>query len=198
MLYNLQDKEDILKARSMISNRIEEILLERDFALSKEYFSYIHEYLFHDIYPFAGTYRNMNIMKREDILDGDSVIYADFNRIVQFLDYDMAEEREKGYRSMSDEILIKRITHFTSNIWQVHPFLNGNTRTVAVFVQKMLRSKGINVGNEIFKNNSAYFRDALVLSNYYDDIYPDFSYLNKFYETAIFGVEHDLSRVRKI
>lgn len=36
--------------------------------------------------------------------------------------------------------IIKNITKFSSNIWQVHPFREGNTRTTAIFIEKYLIS----------------------------------------------------------
>lgn len=39
--------------------------------------------------------------------------------------------------------MIKRISTFTSRIWQVHPSGKGNTRTTAIFIAKYLNVKGI-------------------------------------------------------
>ena len=49
---------------------------------------------------------------------------------------------------------LNNITKFSSNIWQVHPFQEGNTRTTAIFIQKYLISMGFKVNNELFKDNS--------------------------------------------
>ena len=55
--------------------------------------------------------------------------------------------------------VINNITKFSSNIWQVHPFCEGNTRTIAVFIIKYLRTFGFNIDDEVFAENSWYFRN---------------------------------------
>ena len=90
---------------------------------------------------------------------------------------------------------ISRLARFTSSIWQVHPFCEGNTRTTAVFIIKYLRSLGYNVNNDLFKEHSLYFRNALVLSNYSDvnrNIRPDFKYLESFFEKLLIDSKVEL------
>ena len=62
----------------------------------------------------------------------------------------------------------EHIARFISNLWQIHPFGEGNTRTTAVFLIKYLRSFGFNVGNDAFERHSWFFRNALVRANYND------------------------------
>ena len=91
--------------------------------------------------------------------------------------------------------VINNITNFSSNIWQVHPFREGNTRTTALFIQKYLISLGYNVDNTLFKDKSIYYRNALVRSNYFNnelDIKEDNSYLIKFYENLLLGKNNNL------
>ena len=65
--------------------------------------------------------------------------------------------------------VINNITNFSSNIWQTHPFREGNTRTTALFIEKYLVSLGYDVDNTMFKEKSVYFRNALVRSNYFNN-----------------------------
>ena len=65
--------------------------------------------------------------------------------------------------------VINNITDFSSSIWQIHPFREGNTRTTAIFIEKYLVSLGYNVDNTLFKDKSVYFRNALVRSNYFNN-----------------------------
>ena len=91
--------------------------------------------------------------------------------------------------------VINSITKFYSNIWQVHPFREGNTRTTALFIEKYLISLGYNVDNRLFKDKSVYFRNALVRSNYFNNylnIKEDNSYLIKFYENLLLGKNNNL------
>ena len=111
------------------------------------------------------------------------------------LEYDISLEKEKNYKDMSIVEVINNITKFSSNIWQVHPFREGNTRTTALFIEKYLISLGYDVDNTLFKDKSVYFRNALVRSNYFNNelgIKEDSSYLVKFYENLLLGKNNNL------
>ena len=104
-------------------------------------------------------------------------------------------EKEKNYKDMNIVEVINNITKFSSSIWQVHPFREGNTRTTALFIEKYLISLGYEVDNTLFKDKSIYFRNALVRSNYFNNylnVKEDNSYLVKFYESLLLGKNNNL------
>ena len=178
-----------------VSMRIVELLNQDNFELSVDYLKYIHKYLFQDVYEFAGEFRKIDFSKHEKILNNDSVAYGDSKTLNESLEYDISLEKEKDYKDMSIVEVIKNITDFTSSIWQVHPFREGNTRTTAVFIEKYLINLGYNVDNLLFKGKSVYFRNALVRSNYFNNylnIKEDKSYLIKFYENLLLGKNNNL------
>jgi len=178
-----------------VSTRIVELLQEDKFELSVDYLKYVHKYLFQDVYEFAGEFRKIDFSKHEKILNNDSVAYGDSKTLKESLEYDISKELEKKYREMSIVEVINNITNFSSSIWQVHPFREGNTRTTALFIEKYLISLGYNVDNTLFKDKSIYFRNALVRSNYFNNylnIKEDNSYLIKFYENLLLGKNNNL------
>ena len=178
-----------------VSTRIVELLQEDKFELSVEYLKYVHKYLFQDVYEFAGNFRMVDFSKPEIILNNDSVAYGDSRTLKESLEYDISLELEKNYKDMNMVEVIKNITKFSSNIWQVHPFREGNTRTTALFIEKYLISLGYNVDNSLFKEKSIYYRNALVRSNYFNnelDVKEDSSYLIKFYENLLLGKNNNL------
>lgn len=178
-----------------VSIRIVELLDENKFELSVDYLKYIHKFLFQDVYEFAGEFRKINFSKHEKILNNDSVAYGDCNTLTKSLEYDISLEKEKNYKEMSIVEVINNITKFSSSIWQVHPFREGNTRTTALFIEKYLISLGYNVNNNLFKDKSVYFRNALVRSNYFNNylkIEKDSSYLSKFYENLLLDKNNNL------
>ncbi|MDD4188046.1 MAG: Fic family protein [Bacilli bacterium] len=190
--YKTQDLSNIKisneKECDLVSTRIVELLNDNSFSLRPIILQSIHEYLFKGIYDFAGKYRTYNITKEEPILKDDTVIYADYNDIERTFEYDFKEEMKYDYSKLTLREQIEHIATFTSSIWQVHPFGEGNTRTVAVMIEKYLRSLGYNVKNDLFKENSLYFRNALVRSNYSNrakNIYPTNEYLIKFFENLL-------------
>lgn len=178
-----------------VSARIVELLNEDKFELSVDYLKYVHKFLFQDVYKFAGEFRKIDFSKHEKILNNDSVAYGDCNTLTESLEYDISLEIEKNYKEMNIVEVINNITKFSSNIWQVHPFREGNTRTTALFIEKYLISLGYNVDNNLFKDKSVYFRNALVRSNYFNNylnIKEDSSYLVKFYENLLLGKNNNL------
>ena len=178
-----------------VSMRIVELLNQDNFELSVDYLKYIHKYLFQDVYEFAGEFRKIDFSKHEKILNNDSVAYGDSKTLTESLEYDISLEKEKDYKNMNIVEVIKNITDFISNIWQVHPFREGNTRTTAVFIEKYLTSLEYKVDNSLFKNKSVYFRNALVRSNYFNNylnIKEDKTYLIKFYENLLLGKNNNL------
>lgn len=197
--YETQDSNNIdiqrEKECDLVSLRIAQLLEDKSFGFSPITLKNIHKYLFKDIYDFAGNYRNYNITKKEDILNGDIVKYVNYQDIENYFDYAFKEEKDFDYSKLNKDELIKRISKFTSSIWQVHPFGEGNTRTTAVFIEKYLNNMGFNVNNDIFKDKSLYFRNALVRSNYANiprGIYPTFDYIVMFFENLLLDKNNEL------
>jgi fido (protein-threonine AMPylation protein) len=197
--YENETEEEIAKRQreaDIVCNRIVKLLEDESFIFSPVTLKYIHGELFKDIYPeWAGRYRDVNIFKEEPILGGNTVRYANYQMIEDTFAYDFAEEKKIKYAAMSQDEIIKHISEFTSSIWQVHAFREGNTRTTAVFIEKYLISLGFEVNNIPFKENSKYFRNALVRSNYADyskRIDTDYTFLYRFFENLMFGGENKL------
>ena len=93
------------------------------------------------------------------------------------------------------EEMVKHISRFVANVWQVHPFGEGNTRTTAVFTIQYLKHLGFKVTNEIFADNSKYFRNALVRANYSNIQYgikETTEYLERFFRNLLMGEKNEL------
>ena len=84
----------------LVSTRIVQLLEEDNFELSVDYIKYIHEYLFKDVYEFAGEFRKVDFSKHERILNNDSVAYGDHKLLEQSLDYDITLEKNKNYKEV--------------------------------------------------------------------------------------------------
>lgn len=197
--YIEKDKKQELNQNELecdfVSTRIVELLDKDNFELSVDYLKYVHKYLFQDVYEFAGEFRKIDFSKHEKILNNDSVAYGDCKTLKESLEYDISLEKEKNYKNMNVAELINNITKFSSSIWQVHPFREGNTRTTALFIEKYLINLGYEVDNTLFKDKSIYFRNALVRSNYFNNylnIKEDSCYLVKFYENLLLGKNNNL------
>ena len=178
-----------------VAVRIAEILNEKAFNFSEVELLNIHKRLFKDIFDGAGVYRDYNFTKKEWVLNGDTVIYAPFETIKETVEYDLEQEKNFSYKDLSIDEAIKHLCRFTSNIWQIHPFCEGNTRTTAVFIIKYLRTFGFNINDEVFAENSWYFRNSLVRANYKNfekNIFEDTSFLEKFFYNLLTNANNEL------
>ena len=178
-----------------VSVRITEILNEKAFNFLPTELLNIHKKLFKDIFDGAGIYRDYNFTKKEWILNGDTVIYAPFETIKETLEYDFDQEKNFSYKDLSLDESIKHICKFTSSIWQIHPFCEGNTRTTAVFIIKYLKTFGFNINDEVFAENSWYFRNSLVRANYNNfekNVFEDSSFLEKFFYNLLTDAKYEL------
>ena len=189
------DVENRSEEADKVSIRIAKLISEDSFTLTVGQFLSIHRYLFKDILNSPGELRTYNFVKKEWILDGESVTYGDYRELEMILQYDFEQERKYRYNGLSKDEIIDHLAIFVSNLWQIHAFEEGNTRAVAVFFIKYLRSLGFDVTNDIFAKNAWYFRNSLVRANYTNvskNIFEDFSYLVKFLRNLLLGEKHPL------
>lgn len=189
-------KEERAEEADKVSVRIAQIISEKSFVFSPIEFITIHRRLFEGIYSHAGKIRDYNITKDEWVLDGDTVTYGNAINLKETLEYDFSVEKSFGYKGLSTEEMIRHISKFIANLWQIHIFGEGNTRTTAVFLIKYLSKLGFNVTNDIFAENSWYFRNALVRANYNNytkNIFETTEYLERFLRNLLLGEDNILS-----
>ena len=160
-----EDNRDQEEA-DIVSSNISKLLQTDAFTYSLAGISAIHKAIFEGVFKHAGHFREYDISKKEWVLRGDSVLYGRWQDIQMALEYDLEQERKFDYSSLNMGQIIERLAKFISGLWQIHPFREGNTRTTAVFAIKYLRSQGFQVNNDLFEQNSWYFRNALVRANY--------------------------------
>lgn len=183
----------------MVSQRIAEMLARGAFCLDPLFFAQVHHYLFQDLDTAVyhpGEFKTERMVKQEEILNGDSVLYADPLTYEMSLKGAFAAEQAKSYRTLTGDELAS-FCHFISFLWQIHPFYEGNTRTVAVFSELYLNFLGFNISNDPFEKHARYYRDALVRAMYRNvsaGVFPNSSFLGWFYENAIAGGTNTLNR----
>ena len=178
-----------------VSARIAEILSEKAFHFSPAEFIGIHGRLFAGVFTHAGTVRTVNITKDEWVLENETVLYAGANMIMAALKHDFENEKSFNYLGLNKQKTMEHISKFVSDIWQIHPFREGNTRTTAVFIIKYLRKLGFKVDNEQFAKHSWYFRNALVRANYTDlgkGVGASARFLHSFFENLLLGETNEL------
>lgn len=178
-----------------VSANITKLLNEKTFSFSPRGYAAVHRRIFEGVFKFAGKFRDCNITKKEWVLHGDTVLYVGFDEIKAALEHDFGREKEFSYRGLSLPEIISHIARFVSGIWQIHAFREGNTRATAVFAIKYLRAMGFQVGNELFREHSWYFRNALVRANYRNvrkGIEPNPDFLELFFRNLLAGERNEL------
>ena len=177
------------------SANIKKILSTNTFAFNTNGFIATHRRIFEGVFKHAGELRKYDITKKEWVLRGDTVSYLNWEDLRRAIDFDIQQEKDFNYSGLSEEEKVRHIAHFISGLWQIHPFREGNTRTTAVFAIQYLRSMGYDVTNNMFKDYSWYFRNALVRANYKNvrlGINYDFNYLELFFRNLLLNEHNEL------
>jgi len=133
---------------------------------SKHLFA-MHEYIFQDLYDWAGMPRTVQIYKEEVILGNQSVEYTEPSNIVAEVDCVLCEMRAKDWESFDIKKLSEEFCASMARLWKIHPFREGNTRTTVTFCCQFADENGFPPNRQLFEKNSAYLRTALVAYNAY-------------------------------
>ena len=189
------ETENKTKEADIVSARIAKLLGEKAFQFSPAEWLSIHRRLFEGVFGHAGQVRQYNITKKEWVLNGDTVIYADWNSIKETLDYDFSTEKQFSYEGLTVDEAVKHLAKFASDSWQIHPFSEGNTRATAVFMIKYMKTFGFSVNNDAFEKNSWYFRNALVRANYNNlqkGVHSTTKFLEMFFSNLLLDTHYEL------
>ena len=111
------------------------------------------------------------------------------------MDYDFSTEKQFSYEGLSVDEAVKHLAKFASDIWQIHPFSEGNTRATAVFMIKYMKTFGFSVNNDAFEKNSWYFRNALVRANYNNlqkGVHSTTKFLEMFFSNLLLNTNYEL------
>lgn len=96
----------------------------------------IHKFLFEDIYPFAGLFRSENIAK-------GSFSFARWEYIDKELDRLLEELKNENYlQGLEQEQFVKRLSYYMAELNVLHPFREGNGRTIREFVRQLAFKNG--------------------------------------------------------
>jgi cell filamentation protein len=143
----------------------------------------IHKHLFADVYDWAGKSRIINIEKSELVLNGLSVKYEDKSQIMEAIHETHHLYFDKPWKTMSESLLIYEITRYIALLWRIHPFREGNTRTLSTYLYFFLKKHNYTIDEKLLKTHAAYFRNALVMASLGE--YSEYQYLENILSDAI-------------
>lgn len=168
---------------SLVNLNLIKLLKDKKKILNISYLNEIHKTLFSDLYEWAGDFRTINIYKNEIVLNGLSVEYSNYKDISK----QVRLIESKLFLKLTDTKSIndlKKITiELMIQLWKIHPFREGNTRTILTFFNLILRNRNIDFDHLLLKKHAAYFRNALVMANIGE--YSEMNHIEKIMNEAI-------------
>lgn len=100
---------------------------------NKEHLFAIHKYLFDDLYEWAGQVRTVDMQKKE--------MFLNYNRINDFLDEELRMMNEEVNNVISANSLAYFLTRYFSELLFIHPFREGNGRSIREFLSQFVLEK---------------------------------------------------------
>lgn len=143
----------------------------------------IHRFLFGDVYEWAGEYRKINIEKRERLLGGRSVWYSNDDDIPRDLEQAFAQLRARQWKSYFRDEFVRGLVQCFPPIWRVHPFREGNTRTVVMMMTMFVEHYGYYMDQELMSASAGYVRDSFVMASL--DQVSEYEHLEKILMDAV-------------
>lgn len=99
------------------------------------HFLSIHKFLFDDIYPFAGKIRSEDIAK-------DSFRFAKWEYIEEQLRFLFNKLSKDNFKNLSKDEMAKKLAYYMSELNVLHPFREGNGRTIREFIRELAYVNG--------------------------------------------------------
>ena len=173
---------DMIEAEQSRQNMM--LLYEQGFEdFTPEGLCKIHRTLFGDIYDWAGKYRIINIEKRERLLAGRSVWYSNDVDIPQDLDDAFREIYKVRWSQLSKEKFVHALARHFPKLWQIHPFREGNTRTVVMMMTFFVEYYGYYMDQELLAASAGYVRDSFVMASL--DQFSEYEHLERILQDAV-------------
>ncbi len=97
-----------------------------------------------------------------EIVTGESVSRFD---IVKDAAYVLDKMNHYTWEKSPIDEVAKIFSEYLAELWKVHPYREGNTRTVITFCSQFIESKGFYIDSELFKDHAQYMRTALVAAS---------------------------------
>lgn len=151
--------------------------------LNYETFLEVHKYIFGDLYEWAGRIRTIDIYKEEAVLGGVSLTYGEISSIQLQIETIINDLNQVEWSDISVEEMIPLFSELIARLWLIHPFREGNTRTVMRFAGLFANAKGFPLNSKLLRDHASYVRKSLVL--YCVDEAPEKEYFLKIMTDAI-------------
>lgn len=124
-----------------------------------------HYTIFQDIYSWAGQVRIIDMEKPEPALGGISIEYSNFKNINSDIKSILSRMTFINWHELDIEATALMFSKNMAELWKVHPFREGNTRTIITFCCYYAEKHGFPLDTDLLKDHSDYVRNALVAAS---------------------------------
>lgn len=101
----------------------------------------IHHYLFQDVYSWAGELRKIELFQEyESPYSKPEKIQDGFNNLVQ-----PVLNKTNYLKNSTKQSVVKDISKLMGELYYIHPFRDGNTRSLTQFTKHIAREAGITI-----------------------------------------------------
>lgn len=138
--FGIRDEEKLAEIEAQITFAKAAILEKNPIIgdLDFEHYKEIHEFLFCDLYEWAGTVRCVNISKKRTNFLEASFIDDTAKKC-------FAKVKQGYFENISFELFAKRIAEFYNEINYIHPFREGNGRVQRIYFAELIRRYGYDI-----------------------------------------------------
>lgn len=123
----------------------------------------LHKFLLGDVYDWAGTFKEVPLLKNQSILGGASVQYCPPEYLEDNLKEVFWRMNHTKWDELSNDDKILKFADQFQYLWQCHPFNEGNTRTTSMFMKAFAKEKNIPINFKKLFNNPTELRNGFVL-----------------------------------
>jgi cell filamentation protein len=136
--FNIRDSENLKEAEFIAYARKQSLPFPAgkfDYSHLKE----IHKHIFSDVYDWAGKERTVNIAKGNSFFCHSLFIEREIEKVFSKL------KTDKYLHGLEHGDFCKKLSYYFNEINAVHPFREGNGRTLRYFCQELSRNAGYEI-----------------------------------------------------
>ena len=132
----ITDGKELDQRERMITRARGNEAARMDFPLTPDGYRALHKHLFQDLYEWAGKDRTVNIGKQGSLFAHAPYVANGLNAVFKEL------SEKNNFRALNREEFFDRLGHHVNELNAVHPFREGNGRTMRLHAAQIAREAG--------------------------------------------------------
>ena len=153
--------------------------LFKDTPMNFETLCAIHKYLLGDIYPWAGTIREVELYKDDSEFCGVQYLQNGINQYFKEL------KKDNYLKNYGKEDFCQLLAYYTNELNFLHPFREGNCRSKRIFLSELANQAGWEIDFSKIEPNKLLMCEILAFGNIEGAISPNSKPLKKLYMECV-------------